>query len=527
MIKEFREMNVSEELKQGIQALGFEQPTQIQAKAIPEILKNKDVIGQAQTGTGKTAAFAIPTLEQIDTSSNDVQSIVLCPTRELAIQVTKEFEALSKNMDNVNVLSVYGGQSIGGQIKALNRGIQIVVGTPGRTMDHIRRNTLKLDNIKSVILDEADEMLNMGFRDDIEFVLKQTPKQRQTILFSATMPGQIKRIAKKYQKNSQLIKTDQKSLAVKNIEQSYLHVNKKQKYDILLKFLQAKPFELSIIFSNTKKETDKVAKKLSKDGFAVDSLHGDMSQRQRDNVMDKFRKGHIKILTATDVAARGLDVDDIDLVFNYDIPQDPQYYIHRIGRTGRAGRSGEAITFASGRFKKNLRKIKKFNLKKVKPPTKKQIKKAKEDMLVARVKDMISDEDSNENTQVVNRVMQETNQSAADIASALLAKTLKEDNQKEEKDGMLMNQFENSGGEPGMVRLFFNIGKTKRAKPRDFVGAIASEASIPGNSIGAIDVLSDFSFVEVPMEHGEQVIDTMKNNTIKGHDVNVEIANVR
>lgn len=527
MKKQFENMNISKNIKKAVKEMGFEIPTEIQEKAIPKILEGKDIIGQAQTGTGKTAAFAIPNLERIDTTSQAIQSIILCPTRELAIQVTKEYKKLGKHIDNLRVLPVYGGQSIGKQLRELKKGVQVVVGTPGRVMDHMRRGTLKLDNIKMVILDEADEMLNMGFRDDIEFVLKQTPNNRQTLLFSATMPHAIKKIARNYQKNSEIIKVNQKSLTVEKIDQYYLRLSNRKKYEALVKFLKVEEHKLALIFSNTKRMTDELATKLRADGFLADGLHGDMSQSQRDSVMGRFRDGYIEVLVATDVAARGLDVDNVELVFNYDVPQDSEYYIHRIGRTGRAGRAGKAITFDSGRNKKTVRKIRKFNPKNINIPSDREIVEAQEQEIIEGLKDSLTQEKLSSETKIIEKLMKETNMSAVEIAASLLNNSMNQKAQKNQKEDLMRKQFENSGGEPGMVRLFVNIGKSKKVQPRDFVGAIAGESKIPGKVIGAIDILNNFSFVEVPMEYGKKVLSAMDNNSIKGYDVNMEVANIR
>lgn len=339
--------------------MGFEAATKIQAAAIPLIMSGRDVAGQAQTGTGKTAAFAIPVLERIDPQSKNVQAIVMCPTRELAVQVTGEFIKLAEHMNGVKITPVYGGQPISRQIKQIKSGTQIVVGTPGRVIDHLKRGTLQLKNLKMVILDEADEMLNMGFRDDIETILgfssEDSPKQ--TIMFSATMSKDIKRIMSRYFNNPEMIKVEGKAPAADGIEQFIVEVRDSMRTEGICRLLDINDYKLALIFCNTKRKCDSLVGEMQSRGYSSDALHGDMSQNVRDKVMDKFRTGKIEVLIATDVAARGLDVDDIDVVFNYDIPQDPEYYVHRIGRTGRAGREGVAYTFSSGRKNKNLRYI--------------------------------------------------------------------------------------------------------------------------------------------------------------------------
>ena len=341
----FEELNLDTRILRAVEEMGFEEASPIQAKAIPVVMEGKDIIGQAQTGTGKTAAFGIPLLQKIDPKNKHLQAIVLCPTRELAIQVADEIRALAKFMHGIKVLPIYGGQNITHQIKALKSGIQIVIGTPGRVMDHMRRRTLKVETVKMIVLDEADEMLNMGFREDIETILKEMSEERQTVLFSATMPKPIMEIAREYQKDAQIIKVIKKELTVPKIEQYYYEVKAKNKAEVLTRLLDMYSPKLSLVFCNTKKGVDELVDKLEGRGYFAEGLHGDMKQQQRDRVMKKFRDGKTEILVATDVAARGIDVDDVEAVFNYDLPQEDEYYVHRIGRTGRAGRTGRSFTF--------------------------------------------------------------------------------------------------------------------------------------------------------------------------------------
>lgn len=339
--------------------MGFEAPTKIQSCAIPKILEGRDVAGQAQTGTGKTAAFAIPILQRIDLSAKHVQVIVMCPTRELAVQVTGEFIKLSKYMGGVNVTPVYGGQPIQRQIKQIRDGAQIVVGTPGRVIDHLKRKTLKLDKLKIVVLDEADEMLNMGFREDIEQILsfssEDTPKQ--TVMFSATMSTEIKKIMNRFFHNPEMISVKGKAPSADGIRQYIVEARDSMRTEGICRLLDVNNYSLSLIFCNTKRACDTLISEMQARGYSADALHGDMSQGVRDKVMKKFRQRRIEVLVATDVAARGLDVDDVDVVFNYDIPMDPEYYVHRIGRTGRAGKTGVAYTFTSGRKSRSIRYI--------------------------------------------------------------------------------------------------------------------------------------------------------------------------
>lgn len=363
---QFSDLGISAPILRAIDELGFEAPTKIQSAAIPEILQGADVTGQAQTGTGKTAAFGIPLLEKIDTGSGDVQALVICPTRELAVQVTGEIQKLGKYVDGLKATPVYGGQSIGRQIRQLKSGTQVVVGTPGRLIDHLKRGTMKLDSLSMVVLDEADEMLNMGFKEDVELILSYASGEvsTQTIMFSATMSPSIRKIINRWFRNPKMIKVEGKAIAADGVEQYLVEARDSVRTEGICRFLELNDYRLCLIFCNTKRKCDQLLSEMQSRGYSSDALHGDMSQHVRDKVMNKFRTGQIDILIATDVAARGLDVDDIDVVFNYDIPQDPEYYVHRIGRTGRAGRKGVAYTFTSGRKKKTIRYIEnKLNMK--------------------------------------------------------------------------------------------------------------------------------------------------------------------
>lgn len=354
----FNDLHLSSDIKKAVEDLGFLNPTPIQAQAIPYILEGRDVIGQAETGTGKTAAFGIPALEIVDIEQKKVQILVLCPTRELANQVAEEMNKLSRYR-NIKIRAIFGGQAIERQIMALKKGVHIVIGTPGRVMDHLKRNTLKLDNVKMVVLDEADKMLDMGFREDIELILDKVPNKRQTILFSATMPKTIMKLTTKYQREPLLIKTQQKNINVPQIEQFYLDTKGRPKHDILCRVIDTYDMKSSLVFCNTKKGVDELVVTLKRRGYLVDGLHGDMRQKQRDEVMSSFKNGEIETLVATDVASRGIDVKNIEAVFNYDIPQDTESYIHRIGRTGRAGKEGRAFTFAASREIYRIKNIQK------------------------------------------------------------------------------------------------------------------------------------------------------------------------
>ncbi len=345
----FSEFGLSAEVLKAIDQLGFEQAAPIQAEAIPLLMQGRDVVGQSQTGSGKTAAFVVPAIEKTDVARRAPQTLILCPTRELAVQISEEAHKLALYKRGLHILPVYGGQSYDRQLTGLRQGAHIVIGTPGRVMDHMRRGTLKLGDIKMVILDEVDVMLNMGFRDDIEVILKDTPKVRQTVFFSATIPRPIQQLVEKYARDPQQVRIEQKALTVPTVEQVYYEVDRRMKVDLLTRLIDLHDLKLGIIFCNTKRMVDDLVDHFNAQGYSADRLHGDMTQLMRDRVMQKFRKSGLEFLVATDVAARGIDVDNVEVVFNYDLPYDGEDYVHRIGRTGRQGRSGRAISFVSGR----------------------------------------------------------------------------------------------------------------------------------------------------------------------------------
>ena len=527
-IIKFDTLGLDPKILRAITEMGFEEPSPIQAKAIPEVMAGHDVIGQAQTGTGKTAAFGIPLLQKIDPKNRKLQAIILCPTRELAIQVADEIRRLSKFMHGIKILPVYGGQDIGKQIRSLKGGVQLVIGTPGRVMDHLRRRTLRFDNLHTIVLDEADEMLNMGFREDIEFVLSGVPEERQTVLFSATMPKPIMEITKKFQDNAKVIKVTKKELTVPNIEQYYYDVKPKKKEEVLSRLLDIYSPRLSVVFCNTKKQVDLLVNALLGRGYFAAGLHGDMKQEQRDRVMQGFRTGKTEILVATDVAARGIDVDEVEAVFNYDLPQDDEYYVHRIGRTGRAGREGRAFSFVSGKEVYKLKEIQRYCKTKIyaqKVPSLNDVANTKMENILDDVERVIEQEDLD---MMINAIEERVNNSeftAMDMAAAFLKICcgMTEDNKNTEENDW---EFGDTGaGEDGMVRLFINIGKKQRVRPGDILGAIAGESGMDGKLIGTIDMYDKYTFVEVPREYAREVLNAMKNVKIKGKTVAVEPAN--
>ena len=523
----FEELNIDERILRAIEDMGFEETSPIQTQAIPAVCEGIDVVGQAQTGTGKTAAYTIPMLMKINPQIKKPQAIVLCPTRELAVQVAEEIRKLAKYMSDIKVLPVYGGQEIVRQIKSLKTGVQIIVGTPGRVMDHMRRKTVKFDNINMVILDEADEMLDMGFREDMETILTDTPQDRQTVMFSATMPKAIMDIARNFQKDAKVIKVVRKELTVSNIEQFYYEVRPKNKTEVLCRLIDIYNPRLSVVFCNTKRQVDELISELKGRGYFADGIHGDMKQQQRDRVMDDFRSGKVDILIATDVAARGIDVDDVDMVFNYDIPQDEEYYVHRIGRTGRAGRSGMALSFISGKEVYKLKDIERYCKTKIlaKPvPSLDDVKNTKVDNMFEKIKQTIEEGGL---TDMVNLVEEHVNQeeyTSMDMAAALLKMLIGDTLERE--DEVENFHFDIDKDDSRMVRLFINIGKKDKIKPSNILGAIAGESGMPGKLVGAIDMMDNYPFVDVPAIHAEKVLKAMNDNVqIKGRRVNMEKAN--
>ncbi len=524
----FNELEINEKIIKAVTDMGFEEATPIQAQAIPVILSGKDIVGQAQTGTGKTAAYGIPMLNMIDPKDKSVQAIVLCPTRELAIQVAEEVRELAKYMGTIKILPVYGGQEIVKQIKSLKQGVQIIIGTPGRVMDHMRRKTVKFDGLKMVVLDEADEMLNMGFREDMETILADTPAERQTILLSATMPQAIVNIAKTYQKNAEIIKVVRKELTVENIEQFYFEVKKKNKDEILARLIDVYNPKLSVVFCNTKKNVDDLVETLKGRGYFAEGLHGDLKQNQRDKVMANFRKGTTEILVATDVAARGIDVDNIDIVFNYDLPQDEEYYVHRIGRTGRAGRTGMALSFVVGKEVYKLKDIQRYCKTKIASkavPSLNDVANTKIDNIFKDLDGIIQEGELDKMIQTIEDKINQEDYTAIDVAAAFLKMYLTANDRPIEEIATSNFDYANTGAEAGMVRLFINVGKNQRVRPGDILGAIAGETGIPGDIVGSIDMYDKYTFVEVPKNVAADVLEAMSHAKIKGKTINIEPAN--
>ncbi|MFW6679814.1 DEAD/DEAH box helicase [Lacrimispora sp. AGF001] len=552
----FDELQLDERILRAVADMGFEEASPIQTQAIPVQLEGRDIIGQAQTGTGKTAAFGIPLLQKVDPKVKKLQAVALCPTRELAIQVADEIRRLAKYMHGVKVVPIYGGQDIVKQIRSLKDGTQIIIGTPGRVMDHMRRKTVKFDFVHTVVMDEADEMLNMGFLEDMETILSQLPEDRQTVMFSATMPPAISDIARKFQKEPVNVKVVKKELTVPKVTQYYYEVKPKSKLEVMCRLLDMYAPKLSVVFCNTKKQVDELVQSLQGRGYFAEGLHGDLKQIQRDRVMNSFRNGKTEILVATDVAARGIDVDDVEAVFNYDLPQDDEYYVHRIGRTGRAGREGIAFSFVVGKEVYKLRDIQRYCKTKIVPqaiPSLNDVTAIKVDKILEGVAAIIGDTDLSKTVNIIEKKLLEEDYTSLDLAAALLRKMMGEENEDiiDTREPRNLDELEGFGGgnnsrggrgrsnssrggnsgrydsssREDMARLFINIGKNQNVKPGDILGAIAGESGMPGKMVGSIDMYDKYTFVEVPRESADAVLTAMKDVKIKGKNIHMEKAN--
>jgi ATP-dependent RNA helicase DeaD len=566
----FADLNLPAPILKALKDLGYETPSPIQAATIPLLMEGRDVLGQAQTGTGKTAAFALPVLAQIDTKLTAPQALVLAPTRELAIQVAEAFQSYAAHIKGFHVLPIYGGQSYGPQLSALRRGVHVVVGTPGRVIDHIEKNSLDLSQLKTLILDEADEMLRMGFIDDVEQILKKTPATRQTTLFSATMPSVIKRIAKTYLRDPQEVTVAAKTGTAENITQRYWLVSGMQKLDALTRILEAEPFDGMIIFARTKLGTEELASKLQARGFLAAAINGDLAQQQRERTIDQLKNGKIDILVATDVAARGLDVERISHVINYDVPSDPESYTHRIGRTGRAGRSGQAILFITPRERGMLKSIERATRQPVEQLTLPTIK-AVNDVRIAKFKDQIGEALAAGGLDMYRSLIEEyereQNVPAIDIAAALARMgrgdepLLLEKQDREPKAAAAWEDREprparagregfGSEGreerpqrptretfaqpregfkkervardpEPGMATYRIEVGHANSVKPGNIVGAIANEGGIASKVIGRIEIYDDYSTLDMPADLPQDLLDQLKKVWVAGRQLDI------
>jgi ATP-dependent RNA helicase DeaD len=570
-IPSFADLNLPAPVVKALKDVGYEAPSPIQAATIPLLMEGRDVLGQAQTGTGKTAAFALPVLARIDTKQTTPQALVLAPTRELAIQVAEAFQSYAAHMKNFHVLPIYGGQSYGPQLQALRRGVQVIVGTPGRVIDHIEKGSLDLSQLKTLVLDEADEMLRMGFIDDVEQILQQIPEERQIALFSATMPPAIKRIAKTYLRDPAEVTVAAKTGTADNITQRYWLVAGMQKLDALTRILEAEPFDGMIIFARTKLGTEELATKLQARGFAATAINGDMAQVQRERTIEQLKNGKIDILVATDVAARGLDVERISHVINYDVPSDPESYTHRIGRTGRAGRSGDAILFITPRERGLLKAIERATRQPVAPLTLPTVK-AVNDVRIAKFKEQIAQTLAagglEQFRSLIEEFEQEANVPAVDIAAALaklgrgdvpllLEKPDREPKPSSWEERPARADFaeraprapredagswderparaprESSFGsgfkkervmrtpEEGMATYRIEVGHANGVKPGNIVGAIANEANIDSKLIGRIEIYDDFSTLDLPADMPPDLIDHLKTVWVAGQQLNI------
>lgn len=521
---QFNELNISSEVMKAVEEMGYENATDIQAQSIPMIMEGKDVLGRSNTGTGKTAAFGIPAIEMVETGSKYPNAMIICPTRELVTQVATELRKFSKYKEGVKIVPIYGGQPIDSQIKLLKRGCGIVVGTPGRIMDHLRRKTLRLNDTRMVILDEADEMLNMGFKEDIEEILNSMPaeNEHQTILFSATWPADILKITEQFQKDPVRVEIKSSQRTIDTVEQLYYDVPRGKKANALRVLLNHYDPDLCMIFCNTKKMVDDLCTELNKHDIKALSLHGDMKQEFRTRVMDQFRNGGATILIATDVAARGIDVDDIDLVVNFDLPQDNEYYIHRVGRTGRAGKKGLAITLVSGGKQrggiKDIIRYTKTNITRHALPTSAQMMEANRTAFIQTVKEACDEGITEESMEIANELMAE-GIALENIISALISMTYKNEIIDIEAD----EDVKRYASDFDAITLKFSIGRNAGVKPGNIVAAIIEECSISSKAIGRIDVRKDFTLVDVEADKVDTVLNNMQRSHIRGEEVMVEI----
>lgn len=542
----FNELNLSREVLQAIEEMGFVNPSEVQEGTIPKILDGHDLLAQAQTGTGKTASFGIPMIEKIqDNNYETLQELVLVPTRELARQVSEELKKLSKHKTFIRVLAIYGGADMGKQLRELKRGASIVVGTPGRIMDHMKRKTLDLYSLKFLVLDEADEMFDMGFRDDMKTIIEKTNDDRQTLFFSATFDNEIKEFSKLYQNNPKKVIIEKKELTAEKIKQYYLELNRNMKTEILNRLILIHKPKKSIIFCNTKRMVENLEEEIAQKGYKVDSLHGDMRQSSRDNVMKKFRKGTIDVLIATDVAARGLDVSDIDIVFNYDLPQQAEYYVHRIGRTARAGKKGLSFTFVTSRDYPKFREIEKYaniKMERIDLPTKGDLERESMENLFDRVsKNILKAEDNVLYSEVLNKLLAQGH-SLYDISASLLK--MVNESSKNRKITELdkvdfgkkfemnrSNRADKSNRKTKTTKemkkikgpkIFINKGKRDGLDSREIIRLLEKHTNVSPGEIGRINIMPNFTFVEIPKNMIKDAIKDLDGKNIKGKTLKAE-----
>jgi|AntRauTorckE6833_2_1112554.scaffolds.fasta_scaffold15358_1 ATP-dependent RNA helicase DeaD len=526
----FSDLGLSTSTTEAVQQLGFEKPMPIQQQAIPLLIENNtDIVALAQTGTGKTAAFGLPLIERIEHSVNLPQALVLAPTRELCIQITKDIKDYSRNQQQINTLAIYGGSSINKQIKALNRGVQIIAATPGRLLDLLNRGKIDTSAISTVVLDEADELLNMGFQKDLNSIFDTLPKHYNTWLFSATMPNSVANIAKRYMNNPKKITVGTKNAGAENVTHQYVTVSPHDRYDALKRLIDVYPDMYAIIFCRTRRNTRKTAKRLNRDGYSADAIHGDLSQNQRDRVMGKFRNKSIRLMVATDVASRGIDVNDITHIINYKLPDDLERYTHRSGRTGRAGKSGISIAIAGHNEKKKIRKIEKTvkkKFEKIDVPTAKDVKITKVDAWADRVKKV----DTSEIEGLFPSIMDSFDDMSQDelmkkLTAFAWGKTssIPKAQPKAKSNGQTKNV--KNGSEPGFERFFINLGKKDDLNPGNLIALINESCQTGDINIGKIDILGSFSFFEADQKRTDTIVDGFRDNArFHGRSVDVEIA---
>ena len=537
----FDDLSLSAPIIKALKKVGYETPSPIQAEIIPFVMEGRDVIGQAQTGTGKTAAFALPQLSKINLKLTTPQILVLTPTRELAIQVAEAYQRYATFLKGFHVLPIYGGQEYGVQLRQLKRGVHVVVGTPGRVMDHMRRGTLKLDKLSCLVLDEADEMLRMGFIDDVEWVLEQLPEQRQIALFSATMPAPIRKISKKYLNQPEQITIKAKSITADTIRQRYMIVNGRQKLEALTTILESMTFNAILIFVRTKVETIELSEKLAARGYASTALNGDITQRLREQTINRLKSGKLDMLIATDVAARGLDVERISHVINYDIPNDPEAYTHRIGRTGRAGREGEAILFVTQREQRLLRMIEKVTSKKIERmhmPTAETINQERIQRFKQRITDTLENDDVELFHSIIEEYQIETGRSAMDIATALAKisqgdqpffikqrKEYQKDKSRNQKDKFRNNEKQRkprqSTPDRDMERFRIEVGNDHDVKINNIVGAIANEAGVDSQYIKNVTIHDKYATLDLPIGMPRDLFRALKKVWVTGRQLNI------
>ena len=526
----FRDLGLSAPLIKVLDEIGYETPTPIQSQAIPHLMSGRDILGHAPTGTGKTAAFALPLLSSIDMQDKNVQVLTLTPTRELAIQVAEAFQHYASQIKGFHVLPIYGGQEYGGQIRQLKRGVQVVVGTPGRLMDHMRKGTLKLGKLQAVVLDEADEMLRMGFIEEVEWILQQTPEQRQMALFSATMPKQVEKIARRYLSDPAEISIKARTATAETIRQRYWQVSGLHKLDALTRILEVEPFDAILMFVRTKTATVELAEKLEARGYAAAAMNGDMAQAHREQMVERLKKGTLDILVATDVAARGLDVNRISHVINYDVPYDTEAYIHRIGRTGRAGRSGEAILFIAPRERRMLSAIERATRQKIEQmvlPTTETVNNKRIADFKQKITDTLAVGELGFMQGLVEQYRQEHDVPAVEIAAALAKISIGEKSMLLGPDKTRGKGKDRSGIKPvrdveaGAERFRIEVGHVHGVKPGNIVGAIANESGLDGEHIGSIEIEAEYSLVDLPAGMPKDIFEDLKKTRICGQPMNI------